>query len=260
MTAQRRHELTDEEWRRVEKYFPQRQPGQLGRPRNEDRQMLNGILWIVRTGAPWRDLPEQYGAWSSVYNRFAQWQKSGLFQTILAELGVEADLQDMSMDSSSSHAHQHSAGAKKEAVNSDVNQHIGISRGGKTTKIHVIVDALGNPIHIHLSAGNLHDSTEAETALSDVPLEGTVVLADKAYNSKAIRDSIVNRGATYCIPPKSNDKHPWDYDKFLYKERHLVECFFQKIQQFRGVATRYNKLACRFLACVQLAAVMIWLA
>ena len=113
MTAQRRHELTDEEWGRLEKYFPQRQPGQLGRPRNEDRQMLNGILWITRTGAPWRDLPERYGAWSSVYSRFAQWQKSGLFQTILTELGVEADLQDMGMDSSCSHAHQHSAGAKK---------------------------------------------------------------------------------------------------------------------------------------------------
>jgi len=113
MTSQRRHELTDREWERLKKYFPQREPGQLGRPKNDDRQMLNGTLWIVRTGAPWRDLPERYGAWSSVYSRLAQWQESGLFQKILAELGIEADLQDMSMDSSFSDAHQHSAGAKK---------------------------------------------------------------------------------------------------------------------------------------------------
>jgi len=141
-----------------------------------------------------------------------------------------------------------------------VNQHIGTGRGGKTTKLHVIVDALGNPIHVHLSAGNVHDSTEAEKALSDVPLEGTVVLADKAYSAKAIRNYITHEGATHCIPPRSNEKHPWEYDRFLYKERHLVECFFQKLKQFRGVATRYNKLARRFLAFVQLACIMIWLA
>jgi len=113
MTVQKRHELTDGEWERLGKYFPQPRPGQLGRPRNDDRQMLNGILWIVRTGAPWRDLPERYGPWSSVYSRFAQWQETGLFQKILAELGVEADFQDMGMDSSFTHAHQHSTGAKK---------------------------------------------------------------------------------------------------------------------------------------------------
>jgi len=149
---------------------------------------------------------------------------------------------------------------KKGAVDSEVGQHIGVSRGGKTTKIHAIVDGLGNPIHIHLSAGNLNDCTEAETCLSDVPLEGTVVLADKAYGSKAIRDFISDAGAGYCIPPKSNEKNPWECDWFLYKERHLVECFFQKLKQFRGVATRFNKLARRFLAIVQLACIMIWLA
>ena len=96
--------------------------------------------------------------------------------------------------------------------------------------------------------------------MSDVLLEGTVVLADKAYGSKAIRDFITQADASYCIPPKVNEKHPWDCDWFLYKERHLVECFFQNLKQFRGVATRFNKLASRFLAFVQLACIFIWLA
>ena len=113
MTAQRRYELTDDEWERIKGYFPEREAGQKGRPRNEDRPILNGILWIVRSGAAWRDLPERYGAWSTVYSRFAQWQEEGLFDTILKELSEEADFQDMSIDSSTVKAHQASAGAKK---------------------------------------------------------------------------------------------------------------------------------------------------
>lgn len=113
MTAQRRYELTDDEWERIKGYFPEREAGQKGRPRNEDRPILNGILWIVRSGAAWRDLPERYGAWSTVYSRFVQWQEEGLFDTILKELSEEADFQDMSIDSRTVKAHQASAGAKK---------------------------------------------------------------------------------------------------------------------------------------------------
>ena len=112
-TAQRRYELTDDEWERIKGYFPEREAGQKGRSRNEDRPILNGILWIVRSGAAWRDLPERYGAWSTVYSRFVQWQEEGLFDTILKELSEEADFQDMSIDSSTVKAHQASAGAKK---------------------------------------------------------------------------------------------------------------------------------------------------
>jgi transposase len=122
------------------------------------------------------------------------------------------------------------------------------------------VDALGNPVHVHLSAGNLHDSTEAEAALRAVDLVGSVVLADKAYGSENIRDLIEASGAQYCIPPKSSEKHPWHCDWWHYKERHVVECFFQKLKQFRRIATRFDKLAGRFLAFVQLGCIMIWLA
>ena len=113
MAGQRRYEVRDGQWERLRKYFPQREAGQLGRPRNDDRTMLNGILWIMRTGAPWEDMPERYGAKSTVYDRFTQWQKSGLFAKVLKELGEEADLEDMSLDSTCVDAHQHGAGAKK---------------------------------------------------------------------------------------------------------------------------------------------------
>lgn len=109
----KRYEVTDEEWERLKQYFRQPDEVRLGRPRNDDRQMLNGILWIARSGASWRDLPERYGAWSSVYRRFKEWEEAGLFETILEELAEDADLQDMSLDSTTIKAHQASAGAKK---------------------------------------------------------------------------------------------------------------------------------------------------
>ena len=109
----RRYEVTDEEWERLKGYFEGTAGVKMGRPRNDERQMLNGVLWIARSGAAWRDLPERYGAWSSVYRRFKEWQESGLLERIMEELAVEADLQDMSLDSTSIKAHQASAGAKK---------------------------------------------------------------------------------------------------------------------------------------------------
>ncbi len=113
MTTKRRYELSDNEWERLKKYFPAREAGQLGRPRSDERKLLNGVLWVLRSGAPWRDVPERYSPWSTVYNRFVQWQENGLFAHILEELGEDADLQDIGVDSTSSKAHQHSAGAKK---------------------------------------------------------------------------------------------------------------------------------------------------
>lgn len=118
---------------------------------------------------------------------------------------------------------------------------------------------MGYPIHTHLSAGNVHDSIEAAECIAAVDLTGTVFMADKAYASKEIRMMITEGGGTVCIPPKSNEKDPWECDYVQYKERHLVECFFQKLKQYRAIATRYAKLASRFLAFVHLACVRIWL-
>lgn len=125
------------------------------------------------------------------------------------------------------------------------------------TKIHAIVDGIGNPVYIQLSAGNIHDSSLAIEVLSEVELTGSVILADKAYGSQKIREYIKSKNATYNIPPKVNNPDPWPCNWWLYKERHLVECFFQKLKVFRRVSTRYDKLASRFLAFVLLACISI---
>ena len=129
--------------------------------------------------------------------------------------------------------------------------------GGNTTKIHPIVDGLGNNIHFALTAGNEHDCVYALDLLSKVDIEGSNILADKAYGSLKIREYITSQKASYTIPPKSNTKEQWEYDNQLYIERRLIECFFNKIKHFCKLATMYDKLATSFLAFIYCAAIFI---
>ena len=139
------------------------------------------------------------------------------------------------------------------------NKAVGRTKGGLNTKIHAIVDGLGNPVAFLLSPGNENDSTHAIELMRMIDIADSNLLADKAYGTKGILAYIKEHGATVVIPPKSNTKEPWEVDYCLYKERHLVECFFQKIKWFRRVATRYDKIDKSFLAFVYIAAIMIWL-
>ena len=115
------------------------------------------------------------------------------------------------------------------------NKAVGRTKGGLNTKIHAIVDGLGNPVAFLLSPGNENDSTHAIELMRMIDITGSNLLGDKAYGTKGILAYIKEHGATVVIPPKSNTKEPWEVDYCLYKERHLVECFFQKIKWFRRV-------------------------
>ncbi|OME88857.1 IS5 family transposase [Paenibacillus lautus] len=132
---------------------------------------------------------------------------------------------------------------------------MGVSRGGKTTKRHAVVDGLGNPLAFLLTGGQVYDSVPAIELLQELDITGSHILGDKAYGSEAIRNWITTKQATYTIPPKTNSQHPWKVDWYRYKERHLVECFFNKIKHFRRVVTRYDKLAKSFLAFIYIASI-----
>ena len=136
-------------------------------------------------------------------------------------------------------------------------QALGRSRGGFSTKIHVTVDGLGNPLRVRLTAGQRHDSTQAQELLDGY--ECIYVIADRGYAAEALRDWIIQRGPIPVIPPHQNSKHPHEYDTWLYRERHLVECFINKIKHFRRVFSRFDKLPRRYLGFIQLASVLIWL-
>jgi len=109
-----------------------------------------------------------------------------------------------------------------------------------------VVDGLGNSIYFQLTGGNIHDATVAVDVLSHIDLSSSTVIADKAYGTNEILDYIQRQDFDYAIPPKSNTRNPWRCDWVLYKERHLVECLFLKLKQFRRVTTRYDKLRCPF--------------
>ena len=112
-TNRKRYEVSDEEWERVKDLLPPERTGKPGRPSGNNRIALNGILWITRSGAPWHDLPERYGSWSTLYDKFARWSNLKVFEKLFDILSTDADMQDVSIDSTSIKVHQHAAGAKK---------------------------------------------------------------------------------------------------------------------------------------------------
>ena len=109
----RRYELTDREWETIKDFLPPEKTGKRGRPSKDNRMMLNAMIWLARSGAPWRDLPERYGPWESVYSRFRKWIDDGILDNIFRILSLESALEELSLDASIVQAHQHSAGAKK---------------------------------------------------------------------------------------------------------------------------------------------------
>lgn len=136
-------------------------------------------------------------------------------------------------------------------------QEIGRSKGGLTTKVHVVVDALGNPLRLHLTAGNVNDIVPAYDLLEG--LLADKILAGRAYDANKLLALAERQKHEVVIPPIPGRLVQRKYDAHAYKERHLVECFFAKLKSFRRVATQYDKLAITFKAAVTLAACLIWL-
>lgn len=247
-----RKELTGKQWRRIKNLLPP-ETGRKGRPAKSNYLIVNAILWILRTGAPWRDLPQSYGPWNSVYTRFYRWSRKGIWQKILNSLCQDSDNEAIMIDSSVVRAHQHAAGAK----GGQLNQALGRSRGGFSTKIHAVVDALGYPVELKLTAGQMHDCLSAEELVKDKYAE--YVIADKAYDSEQFLTLIESQASIPVIPPRKNRIEHRHYDRHIYKERHLVEIFFNRIKHYRRVATRYEKLANNFLNMVIIASCMLWI-
>ena len=108
--ANKRYEMTDEQWEQIKGLILH---AKTGRPPKNDRIILNGMLWMARSGAGWEDLPERYGPWKTVYSRFCKWRDDSTFLSIFTALNEEPDMENLSLDSTSVKAHQHSAGAKK---------------------------------------------------------------------------------------------------------------------------------------------------
>ena len=218
------------------------------------RLTVEAILYRMRVGCPWRDLPAYFGKWNSIYKKFNYWSKNNKLIQIFNGLITSPNFTNEFIDGSFIKAHQHSTGAA-----GNYHQHIGRSKGGNTTKIHMIVDSDGMPIKFCLSAGNVNDSTMATSIITDLTSTNNVI-ADKGYDSEALRDYISDLGAKPVIPRKVNSKiGNSDMNWNLYKLRHKVENIFARLKHFRAIATRYDKLAENYASMVALACAFIWL-
>ncbi len=216
------------------------------------RMFLEAILCITREGMSWRGLPEKYGCWNSIYRRFERWCKKGIWGDFFEYCKQDPDLENIMIDSTIVRAHACAAGQGRQKK-----QALGRSRGGFSTKIHVVVDALGNPLDFDLSPGQSSDINNAEKLLKKYP--NVNVLGDKAYDCNNLRKTLKSRNCTPVIPGRSNRIEKIKYDKHLYKERHAIECFFGKMKYFRRVFSRYEKTCSSFLSFLYIVGAFIWL-
>jgi len=136
-------------------------------------------------------------------------------------------------------------------------QALGRSRGGFSCKIHVTVDGLGNPLRLRLTAGQCHDSTQAKTLVEDLDFER--LIADRGYAAADFVDYLLQRGMEVVIPPHQRAKVLREYDEWLYRERHLVECFINKIKHFRRIFSRFEKLDRSYLGFLHFVSALICL-
>ena len=168
------------------------------------------------------------------------------------DLRTQTDKEWVFIDGSYVRCHQHASGARRGEERA-----IGLSRGGNTTKIHLYVDAHGNPIDFKITGGEVHDSQVAND-LIEVIEQAEYFIADKGYDSQKIRDKAIEHGMKAVIPRRKNTKQPNpEFDSYLYKLRHLVENMFARLKHFRSIATRYEKLARNFKSMLYLACTII---
>ena len=237
--------LSDAQWERVAPLLPGKS-GDPGRSGKDNRLFLEAVLWLVRTGSPWRDLPETFGCWNTVFRRFRRWARKDIFERIFAVLSGDPDFESALIDGTIVRVHQHGTGAK----GGPHHQAIGRSRGGLTTKIVALVDALGNLARFVLLPGQRHDSVGVEPLISGVEFDA--VIADKAFDIDWIHADLNDRGALAVIPPKADRARRISCDFAMYRWRHRVENFFCPLKEFRRIATRYDKTDSSFAAAIYL--------
>jgi len=244
--------LSDAAWGRMAPLIIGR-PDQKGSTGRDNRMFVEGVLWMMRTGSPWRDLPEVFGDWNSVFRRFSRWSSKGAWQRIFQAMPDDTDVEYRIVDSTIIRATNTPLGRRRGAED----QAIGRSRGGLSTEIHLAVRGLGCPVRFHPTAGQRGDCPPAYALVEGLPAKA--VMADVAYDADPFRQAIADKGAVAVIPNNPSRARKYLFDKHLNAQRHMIACCFSRLKQFRRVATRFEKTTRNHVAIVTLAATVLWL-
>lgn len=289
----RRGEITDRAWQEIEPLLPQY--GQSGGQWRDHRTVVNGILWKLRTGSPWRDLPERYGPWQTCYDRFNRWRRDGTWDRLLAHAQTKNDALGRRGGVGGERGRHGDPGPparrgrqepttergrRKRGLLNPEDEALGRSRGGFSTKLHLACDGKGRPpLSVVLTPGQRHGSTQLEELLDAVRVprpEGSPgrprkrpahLLADRGYSFESCRGLLRRRGIPHTIPERKDQKerregHPGrrsGFDREAYRRRNVVERCVNRLKQWRAIATRYEKRAVNYRAVVVIASLMMWL-
>ncbi|MFC4424871.1 IS5 family transposase [Deinococcus navajonensis] len=263
-----REEISDDQWQHLALLLPP-QVG-LGRPYLDHRPIISGIIWVLRTGAPWRDVPERFGKWTTIHSRFRRWTAKGIWQIMFAELLRQADLSGQLnwskhfVDGTVVRAHQCASGAR----GGQEGEALGRSRGGFGTKIHLRAEGNGLPVAFVLSGGERHEAKFLQPLLEigSVNRPGRPrprirphrVVGDKGYSYPGIRKYLHARGIRITIPRRKDQGPDICFNNALYRERNKVERLVNRFKNFRRIATRYDKRAVSYQAWLTIASILMW--
>ena len=228
----------------------------IGRPYKNIDGTLDGIWWILCTGSMWNQLPSHFGKWNSVWRAFSRWSKSGIWDKILKSISSRHADYSVAVMLDATHVKAHQDASKHPLTAEE--QKLGKTKGGCNTKISAAVNVVGLPLSMKLVCGNEHDSISALNTIEGL-IGGSLVLADKAYDTNKIRAYIQEHDGIAVIPPRVNRKAPIEYNAQFGKNRHRVENFFARIKRFRRISTRYDKLPETYMGFVSIAVLADWI-
>ncbi len=243
-----RYELSEAQWERIRGTLP-RLLGHVGRTAADNRQFVNGVPWVLRSGAGWHDLPERYGKYKSVHTRCMGWARAGGVGAHLRRPGrgeaqpVPEDRLDPRPGSSAGRSGPQERGSGDKALER--------SRGGLSTKIHLLAGENGLPVDFRIRPGQAAEYAQAIHLLKGQ--QARAVIADKGHDSAEIAAAVKALGAVAVIPLRRHWKQPRGYDRELYKQRDRIERCFNRLKQFRRFSTRCCRTIEAFRSCAALA-------
>lgn len=268
---QRRHELAARQWQRIERFFPHpTHQDRRGRPWENHQRIVNGILWRLHTGTPWRDIPKYYGPWQTVYGRFRRWRRDGTWVAVLTFLLEDLEQRRRlghalwSVDATVVRASRSAAGAERHPAAVPIlegpllaqlkeppGHALGYSRGGFGTKVHLLVTDRGVVVGIYLTPGQRHESAAFQPLMCRVllrhrrgiPFWPSKLAGDKGYSYPHIRRWLRQHHVEPVIPTRKGQPREASFDKASYRQRNLIERVVGWYKECRALGTRYEKLA-----------------